>query len=209
MKQNNYQIFLSTLSKVKGLEKKPTLLLHCCCAPCSTASILQIKDYFDITVFYYNPNISPKEEYLKRKTEQINYIKAIAPNNEIKFEDCDYVPTEFFNIAKGLEHCAEKGERCLKCYELRMEKTCKVAKEKGFDFFATTLTLSPLKEETAINEIGLKLQQKHQMPYLVSNFKKNNGYLKSIELSKQFNLYRQDYCGCVYSKLNKNKHFEN
>ena len=206
--KNNYQIFCETLQKVKGLEKKPSLLLHCCCAPCSTACILQLKEYFDITVLYYNPNISPKEEYEKRKTEQINYINLIAPNGEIKFLDCDYVPTEFYNIAKGLENCPEKGERCLKCYKLRLEKTCKLAKENGYNYFASTLTLSPLKEEKDITKIGIELQTKYDMPYLVSNFKKNNGYLTSIKLSKEFNLYRQDYCGCVYSKQNKNKHFK-
>ena len=201
--QNNYQIFMETLKKAQGLEKKPTLLLHCCCAPCSTACIMQLKDYFDITVLYYNPNISPKEEYEKRKAEQINYINLVAPNGEIKFLDCDYVPSEFYDIAKGLENCPEKGERCLKCYKLRMEKTCILAKQKGYNYFATTLTLSPLKEEKDINKIGVDLQQQYDMPYLVSNFKKNNGYLTSINLSKQYGLYRQDYCGCIFSKKNR------
>lgn len=209
MKLNNYQIFCNKIKEVSACENKPSVLLHCCCAPCSTACILQLKDYFDITVFYYNPNISPKQEYEKRKAEQINYINQIAPNGEIKFEDCDYVPTEFYSIAKGLELCPEKGERCLKCYKLRMEETCKRAKEKGYDYFATTLTLSPLKEEKDINRIGIQLQEEYEMPYLVSNFKKNNGYLNSINLSKQYNLYRQDYCGCVYSKQNKTSHFKN
>ena len=185
------------------------VLLHCCCAPCSTACILQLKDYFKITVFYYNPNISPKQEYEKRKAEQISFINKFAPTGEIKFLDCDYNPNEFFDVAKGLENCAEKGERCVNCYRLRMERTCKTAKENGYNYFATTLTLSPLKEEKVLNEIGVRLQTEYHMPYLITNFKKNNGYLTSIQLSKQYNLYRQDYCGCIYSKINKTTHFKN
>ena len=198
MKQNNYQIYLNTLKQIENNGTKPSLLLHSCCAPCSSACIQQLCDFFDITVFYYNPNISPASEYEKRKKEQIKFISEF--NSDVKFLDCDYNPKEFYNIAKGLELCDEKGERCFKCYKLRMEKTCLTAKEKKFDYFATTLTLSPLKDEKVINYIGIQLQNNYNKMYLVSNFKKNNGYLNSTKLSNQYKLYRQDYCGCIYSK---------
>ena len=201
MTKNNYQIFQQILQQVKQQDKKPTLLLHSCCAPCSSACIQQLCDFFEITVFYYNPNISPATEYEKRKQEQIKFISEF--NSDVKFLDCDYNPIEFYGLVKGLEDCEERGERCVKCYELRMKKTCQVAKQNGFDYFATTLTLSPLKDEKVINQIGLELQEQFSQKYLVSNFKKNNGYLNSINLSKQYDLYRQDYCGCVYSKKKK------
>ncbi len=198
--KNNYQIFKEKLEEIKKSGVKPTLLLHSCCAPCSSGCITQVLDYFDITILYYNPNISPKSEYERRKAEQIKFLKDFDSSNSIKFLDCDYNPEEFYCIAKGLEDCPERGERCHKCYKLRLEKTCRVAKENNFDYFASTLTLSPLKDEKVINQIGLELQKQYNQNYLINNFKKNNGYLTSINLSKQYNLYRQDYCGCVYSK---------
>ena len=201
MDQTNYQIFQDIIKQVQQLEQKPTLLLHSCCAPCSSACIQQIAKFFDITVLYYNPNISPQAEYEKRKQEQINFISQF--DNSVKFMDCDYEPTKFYSLVKGLEHCEERGERCVKCYTMRMQKTCQIAKQNNFDYFASTLTLSPLKDEKVINQIGKQLEQEYSQPYLVSNFKKNNGYLNSINLSKQYNLYRQDYCGCVFSQKNK------
>ena len=203
MNSTNYQIFKHTLQEINVSGIKPTLLLHSCCAPCSSGCITQLLDYFNITILYYNPNISPKEEYERRKAEQIKFLKEFDKTNSIKFLDCDYNPEEFYSLAKGLEDCPERGERCKKCYRLRLEKTCKLAKELKYNYFASTLTLSPLKDEKVINEIGLDLQNKYNQKYLVTNFKKNNGYLNSLNLSKQYNLYRQDYCGCVYSKKNK------
>ena len=201
--KTNYQIFLQTINEIKESGIKPTLLLHSCCAPCSSGCITQLTDYFDITILYYNPNISPLEEYERRKTEQIKFLKEFDTKKEIKFLDCDYNPKEFYELAKGLEDCPERGERCVKCYRLRMEKTCITAKQHNFDYFATTLTLSPLKDEKVINEIGISLQEEYAQKYLITNFKKNNGYLNSIKLSEQYRLYRQDYCGCIYSKNNK------
>ena len=204
--KTNYQIFCDTIEQIKQSSIKPTLLLHSCCAPCSSGCITQLLDYFNITILYYNPNISPTSEYERRKAEQIKFIKDFDTQNTIKFLDCDYNPQEFYSLAKGLEDCPERGERCVKCYRLRLEKTCKEAKQHNFDYFASTLTLSPLKDEKVINQIGLELQEKYSQKYLVTNFKKNNGYLNSIKLSKQYNLYRQDYCGCVYSQKNKANH---
>ena len=146
-------------------------------------------------------------EYSLKWFSKPELYSAFSPKyNTIKFLDCDYNPQEFYSLAKGLEDCPERGERCVKCYRLRLEKTCKEAKENNFDYFASTLTLSPLKDEKVINQIGLELQEKYSQKYLVTNFKKNNGYLNSIKLSKQYNLYRQDYCGCVYSQKNKANH---
>lgn len=186
------------LEQINNLDVKPSLLLHTCCAPCSSVAILSLVDYFDITVFYYNPNISPEEEYLKRKEEQKRFLKEI--NKNIKFLDCDYENEEFNKIAKGLEKELERGKRCYKCYYLRLDKTAKEAKEKGYDYFATSLTVSPYKSSKWLNEIGKLLENMYHVNYLYSDFKKENGYLKSIEYSKKYNLYRQNYCGCVYSK---------
>ena len=183
----------------------PAILLHSCCAPCSSACIERLCDRCDITVYYYNPNIGDEAEYLKRKEEQIRLInaynsekKGVAP---IKILDADHDPDSFYEMAKGLEECPERGPRCHKCYELRMRRTAMAALEAGgFDCFATTLTLSPLKDSDAINRIGMKIEEETGMKYLPSDFKKRNGYLRSIELSKEYDLYRQNYCGCIYSR---------
>ena len=187
-------------------EKAGAVLLHSCCAPCSSTCIERLADRCDVTVYYYNPNIGEESEYLKRKEEQIRLINAYNAEKKGKFEikilDADYDPVSFYQIAKGLETCPERGERCHKCYELRMRKTAEAALSAGgFDYFATTLTLSPLKDCEAINRIGARIEEETGMKYLPSDFKKRNGYLRSIELSKQYDLYRQDYCGCVYSKV--------
>ncbi|MCR5618902.1 MAG: epoxyqueuosine reductase QueH [Lachnospiraceae bacterium] len=184
---------------------KVAVLLHSCCAPCSSACIERLCDRCDVTVYYYNPNIGDEAEYLKRKEEQIRLINAYNAEKkgkyEIKILDADYDPSSFAEMAKGLEDCPERGARCHKCYELRMRRTAVAAlKEGSFDYFATTLTLSPLKDSEAINRIGLKIEEETGMKYLPSDFKKRNGYLRSIELSKQYDLYRQNFCGCVYSR---------
>lgn len=205
MNNVNYQ---KELDKIIDCNKRedtlPSLLLHSCCAPCSSYTIEYLSDYFKITVLYYNPNISPREEYEKRKEEQIRLINSLPVKNKVDFLDCDYDSTEFFDIAKGYESCKEGGERCFRCYELRLRETAKKAKEKGFDYFCTTLSISPLKNVQKINEIGLKLQGEYGVSWLPSDFKKREGYKRSIEISREYNLYRQNFCGCVFSKKEAN-----
>ncbi len=178
----------------------PSLLLHCCCAPCSSYTVEYLSQYFRITVLYYNPNISPAEEYEKRKAELVRLINAMPTVNKVNQLDCDYDTDEFFDIAKGYEDCREGGERCFRCYELRMRRTAELAKARGFDYFCTTLSISPLKNAQKINEIGYKLQEETGAKWLPSDFKKREGYKRSIELSREYNLYRQNFCGCIYSK---------
>lgn len=198
---NNYQIEMEKiLSSLDGTKK---LLLHSCCAPCSSYVIETLTKYFDITILYYNPNIEPYEEYLKRKEEEIRFIKEFNNINKLDIMDCDYDLDKFRAMTKGLEEIPEGGIRCFKCYELRMRKTASIAKENNFDYFATTLTVSPYKNSNKLNEIGAKLQEEYGIKYLYSDFKKKEGYKRSIELSKQYNLYRQNYCGCVYSRKQK------
>lgn len=198
MNKINYQRKLDNI--LNNLTLKKTLLLHSCCAPCSSYVLQYLSDYFDITVLYYNPNITDENEYLKRKAEQIRLIGEMPAHNKIDILDCDYDPRSFFDIAKGLESCPEGGERCFKCYRLRMEKTAQLAKDLGYDYFSTTLTISPLKNAAKINEIGEDLSEKYGVEFLPSDFKKKEGFKKSIELSHKYNLYRQNYCGCIYSR---------
>ena len=193
----NYQKKLEEL--IKTINGKPTLLLHSCCGPCSTEVISFLKDYFDITVFYYNPNIEPLEEYLHRKEEQIRFLKEYKEAN-IHFLDCEYDNHSFKEISKGLENIPEGGARCHKCFYLRMNKTAEVAKLNNFEYFGTTLTVSPHKNSEIINKIGEKISIENNIKYIYGDFKKNDGYKKSIELSKAYNLYRQNYCGCLYGK---------
>lgn len=193
----NYQKKLEEL--IKTLNEKPTLLLHSCCGPCSTEVISFLKDYFDITIYYYNPNIEPLEEYLHRKREQIRFLKDYK-EAKIKFLDCDYDNDSFKQIAKGLESVPEGGARCNKCFYLRMQRTATIAKDNNFEYFGTTLTVSPHKNSEIINEIGEKIMKEYNIKYIYGDFKKNDGYKKSIEMSKAYNLYRQDYCGCLYGK---------
>lgn len=183
------------LKIINGLNEKKKLLLHSCCGPCSTSVIEKLKDYFDITILYYNPNIEPLEEYEKRKQEQLKVIHKLNLN----YLDCDYDNEAFKKISKGLEQAPEGGARCSRCFYLRLEQTALKAKEYNFDYFTTTLTVSPYKNSKLINEIGLNLAQKYNIPYLVSDFKKREGYKRSIELSREYDLYRQNYCGCFYS----------
>jgi len=199
-KKVNYDKLME--EQIKKNDGVKSVLLHSCCAPCSSACIERLTPYFNITIIYYNPNIYPYSEYLKRKNEEIRFLKEYKSINSLNIIDCDYDNEVWNNLSIGLEKEPERGKRCLKCYHLRMEYTAKKAKELGYDYFATTLTLSPLKDSTIINNIGYALGKKYNITYLYSDFKKKNGYLRSIELSKEYNLYRQNYCGCIYSKQN-------
>lgn len=196
---NYNKLMEEEIAKIKKTSTIPNLLLHSCCAPCSSHVIDLLSPYFNITILYYNPNIEPYEEYLKRKDEEIKFIKEYPNTNNLNIIDCDYDNNLYHQTIKGLEHEKEGGARCIKCYYLRLEKTAQIAKEKKFDYFATTLTVSPLKNSSKLNEIGSKLSIIYNIKYLYSDFKKKEGYKHSIELSKQYNLYRQDYCGCIYS----------
>lgn len=202
----NYQSKLDEI--IENLDYIPKLLLHTCCAPCSSYCIEYLSNYFDITVLYYNPNISPIEEYEKRKNEQIKFLKEFKSKNKLDILDIDYNYNEFSNIATGLEQEPEGGKRCVKCYKLRLERTAQVAIENNFDYFGTTLTVSPYKNSQVLNRIGEELENTYNIKYLYSDFKKKEGYKRSIELSKQYDLYRQDYCGCVYSKKERNERYE-
>lgn len=204
MKENYYLLFENQLKKIKELEKVPTILLHSCCAPCSSHVITFLKDYFDITIIYYNPNIYPYEEYEKRKEEQIRLIHEIESKNKLNIIDCDYDNNIYEETIKGLEKEKEGGSRCYKCFWLRLEKTAQTAKQNNYDYFSTTLTISPYKNSTVINEIGKELETIYNITWLYSDYKKKDGYKKSIQLSKKYNLYRQNYCGCIYSKREDN-----
>ena len=199
----NYQRRLDEL--IKSLDYTPRLLLHSCCAPCSSYCLEYLAQYFSITVLYYNPNISPEEEFRKRAEEQRRLIAALPAKNPISLVVDDYNPREFFDIAKGLEDAPEGGERCFRCYRLRLERAAKYAAEHGFDYFCTTLSISPLKNAAKINEIGETLEAELGIKYLPSDFKKKGGYLRSIDLSREYGLYRQNYCGCVFSKPKEEK----
>lgn len=202
MQKINYQKILDELiGKLQKENKIPKLLLHSCCAPCSSYVLEYLSKYFRITVLYYNPNISIEEEYLHRIEEQKRLISEMKTINEVDFVQGEYNPNDFFAIAKGLEDAKEGGERCFKCYELRLKETVKIALDNGYDYFTTTLSISPHKNAQKINEIGEKLSEEYGVKYLYSDFKKREGYKRSIELSKEYNLYRQNYCGCIYSKL--------
>ena len=205
MKQNE-QLEMEKIIKLEQDNNTiPTLLLHSCCAPCSSYVLETLSNYFKITIIYYNPNIYPEEEYLKRKKEEKRFIKEFPTKYKIEMLDCDYDGNLFFEMARGLENLKEGSERCYKCYSLRLNKTAIVAKENNFDYFATTLSISPYKNSDWINEIGRNLEKKYNIKYLPADFKKKNGYKRSIELSSIYSLYRQDYCGCIYSKVEREK----
>ena len=187
----NYQ--LETDRVIKSLDHAPTLFLHACCAPCSSYVLEYLAEHFNITVFFYNPNITEKDEYEKRKNEPFRY--------PVKMIDGDYSPDLFFAMAKGKEHIPEGGERCFLCYEMRLRETARLAKELKFEYFCTTLSVSPHKNAAKLNELGEILSKEYDVPYLCSDFKKRNGYKRSIELSAEYGLYRQNYCGCVYSRM--------
>ena len=199
----NYQLELEKIiKKNQNEEVVPSLFLHSCCAPCSSYCLEYLAEYFAITIFYYNPNISPAEEYEKRVEEQRRLIDSLnqKAKHKIAFVEGEYKPEDFYAMAKGMEELPEGGERCFKCYEMRLREAAVLAKERGFDYFTTTLTISPLKNAKKLNEIGEKLGEEYGITHLPSDFKKKNGYKRSVELSKEYGLYRQDYCGCVFSK---------
>jgi len=200
MNENYQKILEKELEIITKNNQTPNILLHSCCAPCSSYVIEYLSTYFNITILYYNPNISPQEEYEKRKQEQIKLINTINTKNKVTILDCDYDNDLYEQTIKGLENEPERGGRCTKCFNLRLEKTALLASQNNFDYFGTTLTVSPYKNAKLLNEIGKKLEKKYNIKWLYSDFKKNNGYKRSIELSKKYNLYRQNYCGCKYSK---------
>ena len=202
----NYQKELDkTLEKLTKEERVPKLLLHSCCEPCSSYVLEYLSQYFEITVFYYNPNIYPESEYTKRIWEQQKLIDELPAKHPISFMAGPYDKERFYEMASGLEHVKEGGARCMKCYELRLREAAKIAKNAGFDYFTTTLSISPLKKAERLNEIGQRLGEEYEVEYLLSDFKKKNGYKRSIELSKIYGLYRQDYCGCEFSMENRDK----
>lgn len=195
----NYNlIFNKEIEKVKNLNKKPKLLMHSCCAPCTTSCLTRIVDFFETDLFFYNPNITSELEYNKRLLELQKFIN-LAYNDSIKILFEDYNSQEFLSYVKGYEQEKEGGKRCKLCYELRLEKTAELAKKLNYDYFTTTLTVSPYKNANWINEIGLNLENKYGVKFLLSDFKKENGYKNSINLSKEYGLYRQNYCGCLFS----------
>lgn len=205
----NYDLKMQEiLNELKKEGKKLKLLLHSCCAPCSSTVIELLKEYFQITVFYYNPNITEDEEYHKRYEEMLEYIEK--RKYEISVEEGKYNPKEdFFEKIKGLENKKEGGERCYKCYHLRMKETAEKAKAEGYDYFTTALSISPMKNSAWINEIGENLEKEYGVKYLYGDFKKKGRYVESIQISKDYNLYRQDYCGCIFSKLERENHLKN
>ena len=201
MNKRNYQKELDKLIERNQKEGKiPRLFLHACCAPCSSYVMEYLSQYFEITIFFYNPNIAPVEEYSHRVAEIRRLIGEMEFVHPVTLMEGRYDPKEFYEMAKGLEDVPEGGERCFRCYRLRMEEAAKLAKEGGYDYFTTTLSISPLKNAQKLNEIGERLAGEYGVAYLVSDFKKRNGYKRSTELSKIYGLYRQDYCGCIYSK---------
>ena len=200
MNKRNYQRELDDLIKeIEADDKVPTLLLHSCCAPCSSYVLEYLSQYFKITVLYYNPNIYPESEYRYRAEEQKRFISLLPVKYPISFVEGDYIPKDFYQTVKGLEHIREGGERCFACYRLRLTEAANAAKELGLDYFATTLTISPLKNASKLNEIGEELADTYHVRWLPSDFKKKNGYKRSTELSHEYGMYRQDYCGCVFS----------
>ena len=197
MQKKNYQRELDAL--IASLERTPRLLLHSCCAPCSSYCLEYLSQYFEITVLYYDPNIYPEEEFRKRAEEVRRLISEMTFKNPVSLVVDNYDPDEFFGAVKGLENAPEGGERCFVCYRLRLERAARYAAEHGFDYFCSTLSISPLKNAQKLNEIGAELSEIYKVPNLPNDFKKKGGYLRSIELSREHDLYRQNYCGCAFS----------
>lgn len=201
MKKINYQREMEDI--IKSFKTKPKLLLHSCCAPCSSYVLEYLSNHFDITVLFYNPNMIDEEEFEKRYNEQIK-INAVI-DADIKLVKVDYDSSVFYEKIKGFEHIPEGGQRCNKCFELRLEYAARYGQDHHFDFFTTTLTISPMKNASLLNTIGQTIGEKYDIQFLPSDFKKKNGYKRSVELSTENDLYRQDYCGCIYSKLEREK----
>jgi predicted adenine nucleotide alpha hydrolase (AANH) superfamily ATPase len=201
----NYQRELDQLiEEIEAEGKVPTLLLHSCCAPCSSYCIEYLSQFFAITVFYYNPNIYPDEEYFHRVKEQQRFISEFPTRHPVSFIEGDFEKDRFYSeVAKGLEKEPERGARCTKCFELRLGETAKRAAAEGMDYFATTLTISPMKDVELLNSIGAAMGERYGVEYLATEFRKKNGYLRSTQISKEYDMYRQDYCGCVYSKVER------
>ena len=200
MNKINYQNQLDKIIENIDPDNPPRLLLHSCCAPCSSYTLEYLSRYFDITVYYFNPNISPKQEFDKRFEEQKRLISQMPFKNRVALVEGDYNYDDFLEIAKGLENVREGGERCFRCYKMRLESTARLAKEQSFDYFCTTLSISPLKNSQKINELGFEIEEKYGVKWLPSDFKKREGYKRSIQLSREYSLYRQNFCGCVFSK---------
>ena len=207
--KRNYQREMEKVLEAAQKEGKvPSLFLHSCCAPCSSYVLEYLSQYFQITVFYYNPNISPREEYEDRTEEVKRLIRELPAVHPIRFVEGTYHPEEFYEAVKGHEEDPEGGERCAICFRQRLSETARLAKEGGYDWFTTTLTISPLKNASRLNAIGEELGEKYGVRFLNSDFKKKNGYKRSTELSAQYHLYRQNYCGCVFSKREAAKRAE-
>ena len=197
MEKQNYQKIME--EQINAVEGTPSLLLQSCCGPCSSYVLEVLAEHFNVTVLYYNPNIYPESEYYKRLDEQIKIINSMPFKNKVELMPCDYDEQEFLTAAKGFEGEKEGGARCKECFVLRLDKTAALAKENGFDYFTTTLTVSPHKNAQLLNQIGKELEEKHGVKFLFADFKKKEGYKRSIQLSKEYDLYRQEYCGCRFS----------
>ncbi len=201
MEKRNFQLETDRIIAAHTAKNEvPKLLLHSCCAPCSTSVLAYLSEHFLVTVLYYNPNIYPDEEYTKRSKEQQRLIEKLPVKNPVSFEQGEFDKEEFYKAVSGLEDSGEGGARCRECFRLRLEKTAQLAHNLGFDYFTTTLTVSPRKNAAVLNELGEEIGKKYGVLYLTSDFKKRDGYKRSVDMSKQYGLYRQDYCGCVFSK---------
>lgn len=187
------------IDRIRQSGLTPSLLVHSCCAPCSSYVLEYLAAYFSITILYYNPNIYPEEEYIRRAKEQKGLIKSLPVRNQVRLIEGNYNPEDYYKFIRGYENEPEAGERCFLCYRMRLMEAAALAKEGGFDYFTTTLSISPYKNAAKLYEIGKELGRKYGVEYLPSDFKKKGGYQRSIELSKQYGLYRQDYCGCIFS----------
>ena len=206
MNKRNYQKELEArISYHKARGEIPTLLLHSCCAPCSSYVLEYLTQFFHVTVLYYNPNIYPAQEYEHRVNEQQQFIQEFPMKHAADFIEGPYETERFYEMAKGMEDLPEGGERCFACYELRLAKTAVYAKRLGMDYFTTTLSISPMKNAQKLNEIGERLAAVYGVAYLYSDFKKKNGYLRSTQISKEYGMYRQDYCGCIFSMQEREK----
>jgi len=210
MTKINYRIEMEReIERIRKAGRRPLLALHACCAPCSSAVLEQLADVFDIVVFFYNPNISPEEEFRHRLEEQIRLVNEMLPGSGIRVAEGEYEPKEFYRLVQGHESDPEGGERCGICFEMRLRKTAEFAKDIGADYFTTTLSISPLKDAQRLNALGGALAVEYGVNYLFSDFKKKEGYKRSCTLSQEYGLYRQDFCGCVFSKLEREKAKEN